>query len=161
MSERCYVNLPLTIGPILVDGPEAHHLATVCRSRAGDEVCLFNGDGHHYPARVTHVSKREVALEVLRVESPARELPFTLEVAAPIPKGDLGQFMIEKLTEIGVTRFVPLQCQYSNAHPRETKRDKLERYVIEASKQCGRNVLMEIAELTPWANFASVGNPGE
>jgi 16S rRNA (uracil1498-N3)-methyltransferase len=161
MSERFYINLPLTTGPILLDGPEAHHLATVCRLRAGDEVCLFNGDGHQYPARITHAARREVALEVTSVESPERELPFTLEVAAPIPKGDRGQFLIEKLTELGVTRFVPLECTYSNTHPRDVKRDKLERYVIEANKQCGRNVLMKIAELMPWATYASEGNPGE
>jgi 16S rRNA (uracil1498-N3)-methyltransferase len=161
MSERFYLNLPLTIGPILLDGPEAHHLATVCRLRAGGEVCLFNGDGHQYPARITHSARREVALEVTSVESPQRELPFTLEVAAPIPKGDRGQFLIEKLTELGVTRYVPLECHYSNLHPRDVKRDKLERHVIEASKQCGRNVLMQIADLTPWASYASAGNPGE
>ena len=56
---------------------------------------------------------------------------------------------------------MPLDCHYSNAHPRETKRDKLERYVIEASKQCGRNVLMKIGELTPWANYGSRVNAGE
>lgn len=161
MSERFYLNLPLTIGPILLDGPEAHHLATVCRLRAGDEVCLFNGDGHQYPARITHSARREVALEITSVESPQRELTFTLEVAAPMPKGDRGQFLIEKLTELGVTRYVPLECHYSNLHPRDVKRDKLQRHVIEASKQCGRNVLMQIADLTAWASYVPAGNPVE
>src|SRR5438874_7817109 len=101
MSERFYVNLPLTIGPFMLDGAEAHHLASVCRLRPGNEVCLFNGDGHQYPARITHVARREVTLEILAVESPERELPFTLEVAAPPPKGDRCQFLIEKLTELG------------------------------------------------------------
>ena len=161
MSERFYVNLPLTPGPVLMDGPEAHHLATVCRLRPGAEVCLFNGDGREYPARVTHVAKREIMLEIERIDEPQRELPFTLEVAAPLPKGDRSQFMLEKLTELGVTQFVPLQCQYSNTHPRESKRDKLERYVIEASKQCGRNVLMRIDEIVPWETYIRCGDPGD
>jgi 16S rRNA (uracil1498-N3)-methyltransferase len=161
MSERFYVNLPLSIGPILFDGAEAHHLAVVCRLRAGAEVCLFNGDGRQYPARVTHVMKREVAVEISAIESPERELPFTLEVAAPLPKGDRAQFLIEKLTELGVSRFVPLGCRYSNTHPREAKREKLERYVIEASKQCGRNVLMKIDDLTPWEDHVRRGEAGE
>jgi 16S rRNA (uracil1498-N3)-methyltransferase len=153
MSERFYVNLPLTTGPFLLDGPEAHHLATVCRLRPGAEVCLFNGDGREYPARVTQVAKRAIALEVERIDEPQRELPFTLEVAAPLPKGDRAQFMLEKLTELGVTQFVPLHCHYSNTHPRESKRDKLERYVIEASKQCGRNVLMGVGDMVEWAAY--------
>lgn len=161
MSERYYVNLPLTIGPFTLDGPEAHHLATVCRLRPGDAVCLFNGDGCEYPARVTQIARRQISLEIVGVEKPERELSFVLEVAAPLPKGDRGQFLVEKLTELGVTSFVPLVCQRSNLHPRECKRDKLERYVIEASKQCGRNVLMRIDELTKWADYCVRVNPGE
>ena len=161
MSERFYVNLPLAPGPFLLDGPEAHHLATVSRLRPGNEVCLFNGNGREYPARITHATRREITLEILSVEQPQRELSIRLEVAAPLPKGDRSHFLIEKLTELGVTTFVPLTCARSNAHPRESKRDKLERYVIEASKQCGRNVLMKIDDLTTWESYAARGNGDE
>lgn len=158
MSERFYVNLPLAPGAFALDGAEAHHLATVCRVRPGNEVCLFNGDGCEYPARITRVGRREIALEVLGVEQPQRELPFALEVAAALPKGDRSQFLIEKLTEIGVANYVPLACHRSNVHPRENKREKLERYVIEASKQCGRNVLMKIDEMTTWEMYCARGS---
>jgi 16S rRNA (uracil1498-N3)-methyltransferase len=158
MSERFYVNLPLAPGPFTLDGPEARHLAAVCRLRPGDAVCLFNGDGRQYPARVTQVARREVTLEIVAVEAPERELPLPLEVAAPLPKGDRAQFLIEKLTELGVTTFVPLECRYSNTHPRDSKRDKLERWVIEASKQCGRNVLMRIGDLIEWEAYVGQGN---
>jgi 16S rRNA (uracil1498-N3)-methyltransferase len=161
MSERYYVNLPLAVGPFMLGGPEAHHLATVCRLRPGNEVCLFNGDGREYPARITHAARREITLEVVAIDEPRRELPFTLEIAAPLPKGDRSQFLIEKLTELGVTTFVPLTCARSNTHPRESKRDKLERYVIEASKQCGRNVLMKIDDLTNWEGYIGRVDTGE
>ncbi len=104
MSERFYLNWPLTPGPVDMTGPEARHLATVCRLRAEAEVCLFNGDGHEYPARVLETTKKSVRLEILGVATPERELGFTLEIAAPIPKGDRAQFLLEKLTELGVTR---------------------------------------------------------
>ena len=161
MSERFYVNLPLTPGPFILDGPEVHHLAAVCRLRPGNEVCLFNGDGHEYPARITQVTRREITLEIVGVNEPQRELPFTLEVAAPLPKGDRSQFLIEKLTELGVTTFVPLSCQRSVIHPREGKRDKMERHVVEASKQCGRNVLMRIADMVDWEKYVAGGDAGE
>jgi 16S rRNA (uracil1498-N3)-methyltransferase len=161
MSVRFYINLPLCAGPCTLDGPEAHHLASVCRLRPGDEVCLFNGDGQEYPARVIQSGRREVSLEILGVLKPDRELPFPLELASPLPKGDRSQFLVEKLTELGVTRYVPLACRHSVIHPREGKRDKLQRYVIEASKQCGRNVLMEVAELTEWEKYAESCLEGE
>jgi 16S rRNA (uracil1498-N3)-methyltransferase len=154
MAERFYVNQPLGPGSITLDGPEAHHLAVVCRLRAGDPVCLFNGDGREYHGRVGEsVGRRAVTVEVLRVEASGRELPFRLILAAPLPKGDRAQFLLEKLTELGVTDFVPLQTARSVVHPREAKLDKLHRHVIEASKQCGRNVLLHVHPLTPWADY--------
>jgi 16S rRNA (uracil1498-N3)-methyltransferase len=153
MAERFYVNCELGPGPVLVQGAEAHHLAVVCRVRPGDAVCLFNGDGHQYPARIEGISRREVALEVFAVESPARELPFRLDVAAPLPRGDRAQFLLEKLTELGVASFTPLRTARSVVHARVTKLDKLQRHVIEASKQCGRNVLMKVQPTIEWSAF--------
>lgn len=153
MSQRFYINLPLQVGPASLEGPEAHHLAAVCRLRPGDLVTLFNGDGHEYPARLTHVARRCVELDVLSCLSPNREPPVPVELAAPLPRGDRVQFLIEKLTELGVTTFVPLTCQHSVVQPREGKLDKLRRHVIEASKQCGRNVLMQIGAETAWTDY--------
>jgi 16S rRNA (uracil1498-N3)-methyltransferase len=153
MAERFYVNCPLAPGPVVVQGPEAHHLATVCRLHPGDRVCLFNGDGQEYPAVIQAVARQRVTLEICGAESPERELGFRIQVAAPLPKGDRAQFLLEKLTELGVTSFVPLRTQRSIVHPREAKLDKLQRYVIEASKQCGRNVLLHVGPLTDWAVY--------
>src|SRR4051794_16823079 len=100
MSERFHVNCALAAGPVTLRGPEAHHLAAVCRLRPGDAVTLFNGDGREYPGRVAGVSKKDVTVEVTGVESPARERPFVLWVAAPLPRGDRAQFLVEKLTEL-------------------------------------------------------------
>lgn len=153
MAERFYVNSPLAPGPVLLEGAEAHHLATVCRFRPGDAVCLFNGDGAEYLATIQSVSKRQVSLDIATVVAANRELPFPLEVAAPLPKGDRASFLIEKLTETGVTRFVPLRTHRSVVHPHDRKLEKLERVVIEACKQCGRNVLMEVRSLTDWSAY--------
>jgi 16S rRNA (uracil1498-N3)-methyltransferase len=153
VSERFFVEQPLAIGRVGLAGPEAHHLATVCRLRPGDAVVLFNGDGREYAAHVVAAGKRLVELEVTAESAPRREVGCRLEVAAPLPKGDRAQFLLEKLTEIGVTAFTPLRTARSVVHPGETKRDRLQRHVIEASKQCGRNVLLRVGPLTDWAAF--------
>ncbi len=150
MSERYYIDAALGPGPIEIDGPEAHHLVAVCRACPGDVVCLFNGDGREYRARVVAAARRRVTLDVFETVAPQCELPFPLEVAAPLPKGDRGQFLVEKLTELGVTAFVPLFTRRSVVHPKEGRLEKLQRYVIEASKQCGRNVLMRVEPPVDW-----------
>lgn len=174
MSERFYVNCPLQPGLVVLEGAEAHHLANVCRFRPGDQVCLFNGDGHEYPATITQTTRPQaqvgvpafagrrrlkpaLQLEVLEKVSPDRELGFRLEIAVPLPKGDRTQFLVEKLTEIGATSLVPLRTRRSVVHPGDNRLEKLQRYVVEACKQCGRNVLMEIKPLADWAVYCRQG----
>jgi 16S rRNA (uracil1498-N3)-methyltransferase len=153
MAERFFVDQPLGLGSFTVQGPEAHHLANVCRLRMGDSVQLFNGDGREYSARVVAIDRRTVTLEVGDGEQPCRELSYVLEIAAPLPKGDRATFLVEKLTELGVSTFTPLQTARSVVLPREAKLERLHRHVIEASKQCGRNVLMQICPLTQFADM--------
>src|SRR5262249_36773525 len=120
-----------------------------------------NGDGRQYPAVVRQVGRRRVTLEVQAVESPAREHGFRLEVACPLPKGNRATFLIEKLTELGVTAFTPLRTARSVVHPHDAKLGRLRRHVIEASKQCGRNVLMRVGPLSGWESFCRRGDlPG-
>jgi 16S rRNA (uracil1498-N3)-methyltransferase len=153
MADRFYINSELAPGLVIVQGPEAHHMGAVCRVRPGDAVCLFNGDGREYPGRVVEVTRRDVTIEVTSIDARDRELPFTLHVAAPLPRGDRGPFLVEKLTELGVTAFTVLSTERSVVTPREAKQNRLERHVIEASKQCGRNTLMRIEAPRPWSDF--------
>jgi 16S rRNA (uracil1498-N3)-methyltransferase len=160
MSERFYFDFPLEgRGEVVLEGAEAHHLITVCRLRPGDGVCLFNGDGREYTARLVSADRRRATLEVIGHAAPPRELSFELEVAVPLPKGDRAQFLVEKLTELGATAFVPLATRRSVVHPRESRLEKLERYVIEASKQCGRNRLMRVLSLVEWERYGAASDP--
>lgn len=153
MAERFYVNCPLEPGPAVVAGPEAHHLTRVCRLHPGNLVYLFNGDGRDYRSTVQSASRDEVIVTVLEAIDVDRELPWTVEIAAPLPKGDRAQFLVEKLTELGVARYVPLRTQRTVVHPGDAKMEKLRRYVVEASKQCGRNILMEVQPAADWSVY--------
>ena len=156
MADRFYTPHPLAAGDFTLDGPEAHHLAGVRRFVAGDRVTLFNGDGHDYPAEVVGVGKKTVALVVSAGMPADRERRPELWVASAVPKGDRADFLIEKLTELGVARFVPLVTARSIVVPKGV--EKFERTVIEASKQCGRNVLMRIDPPQSWAAFVGRGD---
>lgn len=161
MSHRFYVNRPLTPGRVVLQGAEAHHLGAVSRLRPGDLVYLFNGDGQEYRSEIVATGRRTVELQILEAAAPQRELPFRLTVACPLPKGDRGQFLVEKLTELGVASYIPLRTEHSVTHPGEGRTGKLQRYVQEASKQCGRNVLMVIEPLSEWHELLRRGDlPG-
>jgi 16S rRNA (uracil1498-N3)-methyltransferase len=159
MADRFYVNSDLAPGLVVLTGPEAHHLGAVCRIRPGADVTLFNGSGREFPGRVIDVTRRDVTVELEAGQSPLRELPIELYIAAPLPKGDRAQFLVEKLTELGATTLTILSTSRSVVSPREARLDKLERYVIEASKQCGRNVLLRIEPPRAWKDFVGAALP--
>ncbi|MBC7354470.1 MAG: 16S rRNA (uracil(1498)-N(3))-methyltransferase [Thermogutta sp.] len=158
MAERFYC--PTVTGThVVLEGSEAHHLIHVMRAAVGDRVILFDGQGHEYLCEVEKISKRDATLQVLERRTIDRELPFSLTVATPLPKGDRQRVLVEKLTELGVTAFVPLITERTVVRPEKDIVIRLTRIVIEASKQCGRNRLMMVAEPQPWSSFLEAVNP--
>ncbi len=137
---------------VTLDGPEAHHLLHVMRAAEGEQIELFDGRGNAFPATVTHRSRSSVNVQTqaaLKDESgPLREV--TIGVA--LPKGDRQRWLIEKCTELGASRIVPLITERSVAAPKDAG-GKLLRYAIEACKQCGRNHLTEITAPMKWGDW--------
>ncbi len=150
MAERFFVP-EIGRGPTVeLTGEEAHHLTRVRRVRVGEPVQVFDGSGIECEAVVSEIGKRSVRLAVLKRERVDRELPIAVTLACSPPRGDRLRWLVEKATELGVTRFVPLLTNRAAEHARGVDASKLRRWVIEASKQCGRNVLMEITESVAW-----------
>jgi 16S rRNA (uracil1498-N3)-methyltransferase len=151
MSERFFVSPPIAGDRALLTGDEARHVGAVMRAAVGDEVTLFDGSGAQFLARVASIRKGTIELSIVERREVSRELPFSLTLAVALPKGERQKWLVEKATELGVTRIVPLITERGVAQPVESALDRLRRAVIEASKQCGRNRLMEIA--APFAAY--------
>lgn len=133
---------------ITLTGSEAQHLAKVLRKQIGDTVELFDGQGKSAHATVSKISRRDIQLNLDHkpIESVQPASKITLAVAPP--KGDRFRWLIEKATELGVYKVIPLQTERSVVRPGGTKLDKLHQTMIAACKQCGRNQLMEISTPT-------------
>jgi 16S rRNA (uracil1498-N3)-methyltransferase len=159
MSERFFVDTPITADRVTLSGPEAHHLARVMRAEVGDRVTLFDGGGCEFAAEIESISKSHVELVVHQRREVNRELsvPFTLAVA--LPKGDRQRWLVEKAVELGVSELIPLETRRGVAQPSASALDRLRRTVIEASKQCGRNRLLEIAAPQLWQTFVATVKP--
>lgn len=153
MSNRFFINEQLGLGEFRLEGSECHHLTHVRRFATNDEVVLFNGDGKDYVGTISQIEKKTVLIEILRELEVDRELSFHLHIASAMPKSDRTDFLIEKLTELGVSEFTPLITIRSVVKPDDSKREKLERAVIESSKQCGRNKLMKINSPSRWSDW--------
>lgn len=145
MSRRFFVESEILGDRAFLTGSEAHHLSHVLRMDVGQHVTLFDGKGAEFTARIGRVHRSRVDLEVLDRAEISRELSFELILGVALPKGDRQRWLIEKTVELGVARVVPLITERGVAQPVETATARLRRAVIEASKQCGRNQLMEIS----------------
>jgi len=146
VSERFFSDEPITGGEATLVGAEAHHLLHVMRLKEGAHVALFDGGGAEFEAEVTACRRGEVRLAVRSRRDVDRELRAPLVLGVALPKGDRQKWLVEKLTELGVTRLVPLATERSVVRPSGGALAKLRRAVVEACKQCGRNRLMEVRE---------------
>jgi 16S rRNA (uracil1498-N3)-methyltransferase len=140
-------------------GTEFHHLAHVLRARIGDHLTVFDGSGTEVEAEIAGLSKTAATLRlgVRRRDSPATDCEIVLATA--VPKLDRFRWLVEKATELGVARLIPLQTARSVVSPGAVKLDKMRQAVIEACKQSGRNRLMEIEPVTSWREFLSGSVP--
>lgn len=148
MAERFFLDAPITGQLATLTGDEARHLIAVMRAKAGDEVIVFDGSGAEFTARIATIRKHDVELAIVERREISRELPFSLTLAVALPKGDRQKWLVEKATELGVAQIVPLITERGVAQPVPAVLHRLRRTVIEASKQCGRNRLMEICPAT-------------
>jgi 16S rRNA (uracil1498-N3)-methyltransferase len=146
MSYRFFLDSKPDGEKVILEGDQAHHASQVMRFKSGDEVVLFDGSGLEYHAAIDNVSKKRVELTIVERVEQSRCVKNQVTLAVALPKGDRQKFLIEKVVELGVTRIVPLKTVRSVAVANEKVIQRLRKQVIEASKQCGRNTLMEVAE---------------
>ncbi len=136
-----------------LEGDEARHLTKVMRKKIGEEVFLFDGSGLEYRAAVAEIGRDRVNLLIRESRQSHLERTIPLVLATALPKGERQKWLIEKLTELGCTRVIPLHTELSVCKADEQVVQRLRRHVIEASKQCGRSRLMEIGPPTDFESF--------
>lgn len=153
MNRRFFSETPITGDSVTLADSEAHHLLHVLRATVGDQVTLFDGSGHEFAAEVSELGRREVGLRVVSKQVADRESPRNVTLAVALPKGDRQKTLVEKCVELGVATLIPLTTERGVAQPKMSALQKLRRGVIEASKQCGRNRLMEISRATAFSDL--------
>ncbi len=155
MTNRYFMETSISDSQVTLTGSEAHHLAHVMRASPGDRVTLFDGSGAEFTAEVDRLERRQARLTVVDRHEVDRELPLRITLAVALPKGDRQKWLVEKAVELGVAELVPLVSERSVARPREQSLVRLGRTVVEASKQCGRNRLMQISQPRAWSDFVA------
>jgi len=156
---RVHVAQPLQAGrEVLLPEQAGEHISRVLRLERGHPLILFNGDGNEYDATLASLARRAVSAEVTAVRAVDRESPLPLTLAQGIARGEKMDWILQKATELGVARIVPIVTDRTEVKldPERAERRVAhwEAVVASACEQCGRRRLPEVGEpvkLSDWA----------
>ena len=154
---RLYVRSPLAQwAEIELDGAPAHYLGTVLRLKEGAQLLLFDGQSGEWLGKI--VLARKGRLKVV-AEQRTREPEAILDLwlaFAPVKRHGT-DWLVEKATELGVSRLIPVMTQRTVAE--RVRLDRLEGIAIEAAEQCGRTRIPKIVELEKLDAFLKSRDP--
>lgn len=143
---------------IYITGLEAHHILDVMRLKVSDEVVVFDGTGREYTGIVKAADRKSLEVRIKSVrESPAGR-SFLLTLIQAIPKKDKMDYIVEKATELGVSRIIPVTTERTIPEWNDAKRavivERWRKIAREAAKQCGRSDIPEISPIAPFEELA-------
>jgi 16S rRNA (uracil1498-N3)-methyltransferase len=144
---------------VTLTSDEARHLREVLRLKAGDEVQVFDGEGKEFRAAVSQARREFAELEIRdEIEAMRPESPLELTLAVALLKGEKFDLVVQKGTELGVKRFIPLVTRYADIKLRDesdaAKRvARWQRIALEAAKQSGRAVVPEVMLPLPFGSI--------
>lgn len=130
---------------IFITGELAHRISRVVRLSSGDRVVLFNGSGIDMVARLDSVSKNRVSATISSHVTSITEPDLSITLYQGLIKGDKFEWVLQKGTELGISRFVPIICERTIPSVTFTESDpKIKRWrkiLVESAEQCGRSVV--------------------
>ncbi len=141
----------------ILDRDQSHYLKNVLRLKTSMNVRLFNGSGYEHLGMIKKVSKDRVSIIVLSKEKKNNESPLKVNFLIAISKSSKFDYLIQKLTELGVSSITPIQSERSEIKIRSKDQSKKiehwERIAINACQQCNRDRPPKIHGI---GNFSSI-----
>jgi 16S rRNA (uracil1498-N3)-methyltransferase len=147
---RVFVDAPLETGELLSLPPgPAQHLTRVLRLESGDALTIFNGHGGEYAATIESVRRDKVSVSVGAHRAVERESPLATTLLQGLARGEKMDQILQKATELGVTRVIPVMTARSNvrldADTAPRKQEHWRGVVVGACEQSGRNRVPDVA----------------
>ncbi len=139
MSSFYYPELDDTKNQIKLINEEHHHLAHVLRCRQGDEININSGHGWFAKGKVVSVNKTHSLIDITKAIFQNQDLHFAIAFSLLRNKND--EWLVEKVTELGVTDLFPMTTQYSVRNPSKNTLSRFQQTALNAIKQCDNSWL--------------------
>lgn len=144
---------------VLITGSEVKHLSKVLRLREGEKVTVLDGLGNSYLVELLTVNDQVVKALIKEKLNLASEAPLEVTLVQSILKGEKMDWVIQKATELGVSRIIPLESARTvvklSSSKAEDRRKRWGKIAQEGVKQCGRALPPEIVAVQNWEETLS------
>jgi 16S rRNA (uracil1498-N3)-methyltransferase len=148
---RLFVKAPLGEGTrVELDAGQANYLGNVLRMKAGAELLLFDGASGEWLARIAEAGKKRMSLAVERRTREPETIPDCWLAFAPVKRARI-DWLVEKATELGAARLIPVTTQRTVVD--RLNLERLQAHIVEAAEQCGRTQLPGLGEPVPLGRF--------
>lgn len=138
----------ISAGSVLIEGEEFSHLVHVMRKKTGDVIGVVDGEGTFHEVTLDEIRKKQARGKITATSRSHLEPAVRLTLAVGILKNPSRfDFLVEKVTELGVKEIIPLETD--RTIPSHAKTDRWQKLALAAMKQCGRAYLPRVRELTP------------
>ena len=158
---RFYVPFHAGLKNLWIDSSESHHIIHVKRLKIGDNIIVFNGTGDEFEAEIEDIEDNRVKVRINQQRTISKENIVEIDIAFAIPKGKRSHLLIQKCTELGVHKLIPINYARSVVKLKDdcsVKIEKWQKIAIEASKQCGRNTITEIGNVVDFDNILNTSD---
>lgn len=149
----------LAPGKITLDAASSHHLTVVLRARTGDPLVIFDGQGHEGRAVLVHADKAQAVVDVAAIATITRESPLHMTVVQALCTGDKMDWVVQKSTELGAARIIPVAAGRSvvklDAERAGKRGEHWSAIAQAASAQCGRTVVPQVTSVMSFADAIS------
>lgn len=153
--ECCTENFVLVYDPQII-----HQITNVLRMRSGDECIFLDNSGFEFLSEITSLDEKEIRAAILEKRKNLAEPALFVTLYQALPKKlELFEWVLQKGTEIGISKFVPLVTERTER--REIpKRERLEKILKEAAEQCERGRIPELGEVIDFSRAIKSISPG-
>lgn len=144
---------------VTIKGDEARHIAQVLRLKERDRIKVFTEKGKEYLTEIIQVSKKEVMGKILNEKKLTTEPRVLITLVQGLPKSNKMDFIVQKVTELGVKKVIPVITQRTIVRLDKEKagkrRNRWQRIALEAAKQSGRAIIPEVDAITTFVQSLS------
>jgi len=162
---RVYLDAALEASSLVeIPRTAGEHLVKVLRARVGDAFVLFSGDGREYAATIAQIRGTRVTAAIGAARTVDRESPLAVTLYQCVARGDRMDFIVQKATELGVARIVPVLSERSvvrlDGDKARAKAGHWQAVAVSACEQCGRNRVPRIDAPRPLLTILGELAPG-